>query len=524
MKVSATTSPDEPMKTFEFSTNVVREVVKQLEAATEYIRIAIFQIHNSEVFKTLNRKLEEGVRVEIFTLPFDSINRDVRDEVEGALKGLVKNGAKIYLCKWNVGDPERTTTAMGHWYSFHGKFIVTDKSAIALSANFTRGEELDAALSFKRDNGKINEFNSKFDELVELFVSNRAGYDGTIRQKITDAEASLGRPNATALFEQPRVIETQTHKEHWIRHYPALLCPTNVNVEDRLYLTPFDCRGREILTSLLFSASRFAFLSTESFTDPDFALTLSRAKVTRKIDIRILANPDSMDYSDRNQKMFKDLLAHQILIRTTLGPLHGKILITDKYLAVGSINLNRINLGFSQTNIYWRENTETVLICSDKDIIADAKRQFSAKFENESLEVEQALARKLEGYVTDLFKKHYDLNSRREVKVLFAKWMVKEEVQRNSLFLEVGSLTARIVSLLHNRRRTVGKQDFLMALTMYYLSERKHDFTQLQEKLRSLDPDANLKDIITTLVKSNLIEKEGDFYKINIKQLIEAGI
>jgi PLD-like domain len=118
------------LKTFDFSTNIVREVIDELKEASEFIRIAIFQIHNKEVYQTLNQKLAAGVSVEIFTLPFDSINRDVRDDVVQDLEKLQGNGAKLHLCKWNVGDPEWTTTALGHWYSFHGKFIVTDKCAI----------------------------------------------------------------------------------------------------------------------------------------------------------------------------------------------------------------------------------------------------------------------------------------------------------------------------------------------------------------------------------------------------------
>ena len=79
---------------------------------------------------------------------------------------MEKNGAKLYFCKWNVGDPERTSTAVGRWYSFHGKFIVTDKSAIALSANFTQSPEIDGLLIYRDEPEKINEFNEKFDELM----------------------------------------------------------------------------------------------------------------------------------------------------------------------------------------------------------------------------------------------------------------------------------------------------------------------------------------------------------------------
>lgn len=204
------------MKIFEFSTDVINKIISELYEAEEFIRIAVFQIHNRDVFKVLTDKLNEGVRVEILTLPYDSINEDIQLEVTNLFQNIERNGAKLYFCKWNVGYPERTTTTVGRWYAFHGKFIVTDKSAIALSANFTQTQELDAVIIFKNEIDKINEYNTKFDELICLFVSEKSGYDGTIRQKIIDTNLE----NILSVFELPRVIETETHRNHWIRHYP----------------------------------------------------------------------------------------------------------------------------------------------------------------------------------------------------------------------------------------------------------------------------------------------------------------
>ena len=60
-------------------------------------------------------------------------------------------GAKLHFCRWNVGDPERSSMASGKWYSYHGKFIVTDRSAIVMSANFTMAKEIDATLIIRDD-------------------------------------------------------------------------------------------------------------------------------------------------------------------------------------------------------------------------------------------------------------------------------------------------------------------------------------------------------------------------------------
>jgi hypothetical protein len=278
----------------------------------------MFQIHNKDVFKILNDKARKGLRVEVLTLPYDSINEDIRSEVVSRFKELEANGATIYFDRWNVGDPSRTTTAVGRWYSFHGKFIVSDKSAIALSANFTESQELDGVIIFRGDSKRIEEFNAKFDELLSLFVNRNEGYDGVIRRKILNAIKETN----PEVFELPKDVDQQ-HKDHWIRHYPVELCQSNVAIEEKLYLTPFDCKGRDFVTSLIEDADEYVFISTESFTDEDFSKFLVNTAVNRKLQVKIFSGTKSMDFTDRVNNMLRDLLAQEIDIRTTDEDLHA---------------------------------------------------------------------------------------------------------------------------------------------------------------------------------------------------------
>ena len=63
-----------PVETvFDFSANVVPLIMKEIASAEEYVRIAMFQIHREDVFNTLAKLLADGVKVEILTLPYDSI-------------------------------------------------------------------------------------------------------------------------------------------------------------------------------------------------------------------------------------------------------------------------------------------------------------------------------------------------------------------------------------------------------------------------------------------------------------------
>jgi phosphatidylserine/phosphatidylglycerophosphate/cardiolipin synthase-like enzyme len=501
------------MKTFEFSTNVITKIISELQDADEYIRIAVFQIHNREVFNVLNNKLNEGVWVEIITLPYDSINEDIQAEVTSMFQNIERNGAKLYFCKWNVGDPERTSTAVGRWYSFHGKFIVTDKSAIALSANFTQAEELDAAIIFKNEIDKIEEYNRKFDELIDIFITENQGYSGTIRQRIADLE------DDSSLFELPRVIETETHRSHWIRHYPAALCPVDIPVEDKLYLAPFDCRGRNFLMSLISEASEFAYISTESFTDTEFSAFLIKMRL-KGLDIRILSGATSMDFQDRMNNMLRELLSQDIGIRT-VEDIHAKLIITDKHLVVSSVNLNKINLGFSITNRYWRGNTESISVCSDAEILENAKTQYLAVY-NESIEIETKLAEKIESFVGNMLTSKFALRSRQEVKALFARLIIRKEIEVKKFVFDVGKITAALMRIFN--RNIVEKDDFLSALILYYLSERKHDFNELNEKLNLLNTEIDLRNLLARLLDKNLIEKTDDFYKIKLDFLLRGGL
>ncbi len=499
------------MVNFDFGMDVVDRVINELNKAEKYIRIAIFQLHNQQVFEALNLKLKSGVEVEIFTLPYDSINEDVQERVINQFKILQARGARLHFCKWNIGDPERTSTAVGRWYSFHGKFIVTDKSAISLSANFIDQSELDAALIFEDEIEKISDYNSKFDELLELFVLQVANSNGTIRKDIIDTNI----PNVQTLFELPRIIETDTHKDHWITDYPSILCPDDMVLNDQLLFCPFDVKGRNLIIDLIEEADKYVYISTESFTDLDIADYLVK-KSLGNIEIRILTGATSMDFSDRMQKMLRNLIASGISVHTVDGNIHAKLLITDKRVTVSSINLNKIGLGFKISSLLWRGNTETATICSDQEVIAFAKSQFETVF-IDSIDIAIILAKKIESEVTNIFTKFYGLRSRKEVKKLFSRLILHQEISGKQVVLKIGNITAKLMST--SNRNMVGKDDFLMALILYYLSERKQDYDQLDEKLSILDTPIYLSNLLHDLSSNGFIEKDGDYYKLRIESL-----
>jgi len=68
--------------------------------------------------------------------------------------------------------------------------------------------------------------------------------------------------------------------------------------------------------------------------------------------------------------------------------------------------------------------------------------------------------------------------------------------------------------------RIVTRKEILMALILFYLTERKHVTDELIEKLQPIvEKKIEVEQVMKFLIKSNLITKQEDFYKINIEAI-----
>ena len=83
------------MKLFKFNKEILSEVIAEIRRAKKFIKIAIFQLHDQTIFEELNKKISEPVKVHIVTLPYDSINDDVRERVENLFRKLINVGAIV---------------------------------------------------------------------------------------------------------------------------------------------------------------------------------------------------------------------------------------------------------------------------------------------------------------------------------------------------------------------------------------------------------------------------------------------
>jgi phosphatidylserine/phosphatidylglycerophosphate/cardiolipin synthase-like enzyme len=491
---------------FNFDTRIIDKVAKEIKEAEKYVRIAIFQIHNGSIYDALDYALQKKVVVEVFTLPYDSINADIRDKVENRIEGIRRNGATLYFSKWGIGDPERTTTAVGRWYSFHGKFLVTDKAAISISANLTNDPELDAMLVY-REKEKIDEFNEKFKLLVEWF------YKGNIKSEIEKTDYS----DKETLFLAPRTINDPEVKSHWIRDYPSQICNTINTIKDGLYISPFECRARDLVEKIINEAKEYVYISTESFTDTDIIQILISNSIKVKT-IRILTNSESQDFNDRIRELYPRLMANKIELKKPGDPLHAKLIITDQRLVVSSVNLNKMNLGYSKKKALWRANTETITVESNHDIIGKAKLDYEEIFKG-SISLLDYLSEKETDYAVSIFSV-YGIKPDKEVKKLFSRFIVLSDIKLKKNLYLIGKYASILVKKFNKSEPTIKKQDFLCAMVLYFLSDRKHTEQELKEKLSEIYYDTDIKSIIGRLLEHNLITKNEDFYQLSVEKLL----
>jgi phosphatidylserine/phosphatidylglycerophosphate/cardiolipin synthase-like enzyme len=216
------------------------------------------------------------------------------------------------------------------------------------------------------------------------------------------------------------------------------------------------------------------------------------------------------------ENMLRDLLAHGIDVRTTKEDLHAKLLVTDKVVVVSSINLNKINLGFNTSKRYWRENTESAFVCKNSEVIKVANKKFLEVL-NQSQGVEVRLAGKIEETVRKTFAKTFGLRSSPDARKLIARFILRKQLENRQVLTKIGKITKKLME--HYKRDKVERQDFISAILLYYLSERKRDVANLMEKIREIDPTVNLTEVINGLEFSGFVEKEGDYFKINIAAL-----
>ncbi|KXA96411.1 hypothetical protein AKJ38_03350, partial [candidate division MSBL1 archaeon SCGC-AAA259I14] len=353
----------------------ILEVIKNSE---EYIRIVSFQFSDSKIIENLKKKVKEGIDVEVITLPVDSINSDEkREEMRNSYKSLREEGVKVYENMWEVGDPTLTDTSESgevsegggeKWYSLHGKFLVTDRNALIMSANLNSQKEIEIFLKYE-DEETINKFNDKFDQLFKDFIKKDGNIPGQLIQKLPSKQ----RKNLKKGFEESSRL--------LVKGYADSISPEEVTLERNLVITPFDIRARNILYKIIDESEDYVFLLSERLYDNALVDKLRKKILSSNLKIKIITGrPEAVrQNTTKARKFFRELASAGVSIRA-IDDIHAKAWISDRYLAIGSTNLGKMNLGFRKKG-QWRANTETMMIETDQAEIEEAKSKFKVLWE-----------------------------------------------------------------------------------------------------------------------------------------------
>ena len=490
----------------------IREAIAE---ATEFIDVVAFQMTSEEIIKLLTEKAIRGVKVRIITLPEDSY-RDISDryKISNLYNLLTSNGVELNRCIWEVGTPELTETSLSgdqtegggnKWYSLHGKFVVTDKKAIALSTNFTEEEELEVYLLYE-DKKIIEGFRAKFDKTAELFCSQQKTLPGSLYYQLP-----------IQIRQELENLYTGTKRIN-VREYPPELSP-EVEIKKELFLSPFEGRARTFFNSLINQSAEFIYLCTERLFDDEVVKVLLNKAYITDIPIKIITgHPKGVRQNPaKAEKMIANLMAAGVEV-AIIDDVHAKFWLTDKWICIGSANLGKMNLGFHKTGNYWRANTETLWFDDDNRIISTAKARYEKIFKNsKSGIIALADVGTKEKRAKDLFAL-FGFRSKKEAKILMARVETQFTVENRQNIIRIAKLSTRLAEI--ENCNFITEEHVIMANILFYLRERKHDLLQIEEKMVNIIDKKKIVDAMKKLQTRKYVVKEHEFYTINIERLL----
>ncbi|MBI5301227.1 MAG: phosphatidylserine/phosphatidylglycerophosphate/cardiolipin synthase family protein [Chloroflexi bacterium] len=342
-----------------------------IRTAEQFLWVVAFQLTDTKIIDALIAKQRQGTDVQIITLPVDSLgDESLRDHLAKQHQQL----SGIKYCLWEVGDPTLTSSSRSgvqkggggnKWYSLHGKFIVSEKVALALSANLN--DSNDWEVFFQSESSEhIENFKDKFKQISGRFCEASI-QDPKINGRLFD---SLGDRLQEQLRRENRLLVPQ---------YPSTLIPEAVNLSNGLYIAPFDVKARNLFLSLVEEARMRLWIAGETLTDQDVVdAILGKKHRVPGLDIRLVVGSRLPRDSSKQAKMRENVIRLDGMgIRFQLfDNWHAKVWITDSTIVIGSTNLNPINLGIRCTRNEWKANTETMLVSHDAEDVALAQAAF----------------------------------------------------------------------------------------------------------------------------------------------------
>ena len=112
-----------------------------------------------------------------------------------------------------------------------------------------------------------------------------------------------------------------------------------------------------------------------------------------------------------------------------------------------------MNLGFKKTAGFWRENTESITICRNQNIINEAKEKYLRMF-NSSEKIIDKIAEKNAVIAGKLLKNTFNINSSSDAKKYLAKTALEEEIKKEKKVYDIIKEAIRLKEERHLSRIT----------------------------------------------------------------------
>jgi phosphatidylserine/phosphatidylglycerophosphate/cardiolipin synthase-like enzyme len=352
-----------------------------ISTAKERVILVSFMLTSLGIVRALCEAARSGCDVCVLTLPADMVrarDRAALDRVREYHEEL-KSIGRLEYADLEIGEPRRTTTsqsdvrsgeAVGRkWYALHAKFLVVDNSVVMTSANCGHQFEGRAA-ERKATDERQWEVHWRCDDprLAEQYVT----WHGALAQLLRhDASESLWQQVSAAVANgtERAALLQEGVQSYRLTDYPARATGSRSFTglaQSELLVFPFAARARDYLREMIQGAEERLWICAETLTDPETLGLLLRAASTKPhLQIRLLTGR----LGGVSEPRLKARIRSQFLPALgsvgncewrELKDLHAKMWVTDDAATIGSVNPNKMNLGYSVRRDYWRSSVEAM--------------------------------------------------------------------------------------------------------------------------------------------------------------------
>ena len=552
--------------------DVLSDLLRKLSGETF---IVVFQFDSEKYGNILIDMVKNGKinNLEVITLPEDSYKDP--EKAKKVYKKLKENGINLFLCKWEIGTPRETRTAISgkrqKWYSLHGKMLVCDDFAAIFSKNFTDDEQIESYLII-RNKSIVKEFKDKYQWLRSRFIDKITikkwleDYPYTIDEfmkkliktieefnlplenlikKINSFEAhgaffwellittintsiTTGKKTKklTEIIEKiVSIILSDGRDRYLFPQYPLPKDHKRDIISDTLEISPYTILAREILYETIKRAEKFLYIVTEPFFDEDLTYFLAAKLIENpSLDVKIFCNPvrKLMDRPEKGRELALILLALGVKFCFN-ERFHAKLWMSDKYLAIGSANINKMNLGHAPSKSTWKADTQFIYVTDKENIIKGVKEKVLDSFFKDYYTASEELlgirtkvdASFFENLLKSCLKISYEKNA---LDALINITLMSNVVSRENA-LRSFKYAIELMKKYGDKKLSV--QHVIAGFILELLRTRKMSGKELLENLSFLDINKKeLTDVLNQLENLDLVEKDYDgTWKIKVKIL-----